>query len=135
VGAGTGGGWERRRVGTEETPEVGGSTTMAATTLSSSSEGASGPLAPDVGSRATRSTELGHGGAQGGRRQRWRRARGYGGKLMSGGSVEFSGEGGAQACGGEPRERRWCRAQGQGAELEVAGMIWWMTVMLSWTSI
>jgi hypothetical protein len=25
--------------------------------------------------------------------------------------------------------------RGRGAELEVAGMIWWMTVILSWTSI
>jgi hypothetical protein len=75
-GVGTGGGRERRRVGTEETFEVvlgtGGSATMAATALSSSPEGTSGPLAPAVGSRATRSTELGHGGARGGRRQQWR---------------------------------------------------------------
>jgi hypothetical protein len=47
---------------------AGGSATMAATALSSSSEGASGPLAPAAGSRVMRSTELGHGGARGGRR-------------------------------------------------------------------
>jgi hypothetical protein len=47
---------------------AGGSATMAATVLSSSSEDASGPLAFVAGSRAMRSTELSHGGAQGGRR-------------------------------------------------------------------
>jgi hypothetical protein len=71
---------------------------MATTVLSSSSEGASSPLDLAVGSRATRSTELGHGGARGGRQQWQRRARGCGSKLMGGG-VELRGGGGARSCG------------------------------------
>jgi hypothetical protein len=73
------------------------STIMAATTLSSSLEDASGPLAPAVGSRVMRNTELGHRGARGGRRQRGRRAQGCDSKLVGDG-IELKGGGGTQSC-------------------------------------
>jgi hypothetical protein len=105
---------------------------MAATTLSSSSEGASGPLAPDVGSRATRSTELGHGlreaGDSGGVELGAAAASSWAVVALS--SVARAELRPAVASLGDGVELR-----GRGAELEVAGMIWWMTVILSWTSI